>query len=174
MFRVLTIFVLPTALLIAATVPASRANPPRTPAPVQSATPTPAPTPTQEENKTAILQVIKGQQIAWNHGDIESFMDGYWRSRDTVFVSGDDVTRGWQTVHDRYRSKYSDREKMGHLTFSELEVHMFGYDGALVFGRWQLDRGKDNPHGRFTLILRSTPDGWKIVHDHTSVADKNS
>jgi uncharacterized protein (TIGR02246 family) len=168
MFRVLTVVVLPTAFIIAATVPATGVNP--SPSPSHSTVPAPSPTPTQDENKATIRRVIEEQQIAWNHGDLEGFMDGYWRSRDTVFVSGDAVTRGWQTVHDRYKSRYSDRAKMGQLTFSDLEVRMFGYDGAFVFGRWQLDRASDKPHGRFTLIFRKTPDGWKIVHDHTSSA----
>jgi ketosteroid isomerase-like protein len=169
MFRMLTLIVLPTVLLIAPIVPASGATPAASPSPASVATA--SPTPTQAENQAEIRKVLEAQQIAWNHGDIAAFMDGYWRSRDTRFVSGDTVTRGWQTVHDRYKSRYSDRAKMGRLTFSELEVSMFGYDGALVFGRWQLERATDHPHGRFTLVLRKTPDGWKIVHDHTSVAE---
>jgi ketosteroid isomerase-like protein len=169
MFRTLTLIVLPTALIVAAIVPAAGANP--SPAPAQSPTPAPAPTPTQEQNQSAILQVMKLQQVAWNHGDIEGFMDGYWRSHDVVFISGDTATRGWQTVHDRYRSRYSDPEKMGQLTFSHVEVRMFGYDGALVFGQWELERAADHPHGRFTLVFRKTPQGWKIVHDHTSTAE---
>jgi beta-aspartyl-peptidase (threonine type) len=161
----------PTALFIAAIIPANGATPSRSPAPAQAPTPTPSPTPTQEENKAEIRKVLEAQQIAWNHGDIETFMEGYWRSHDTVFVSGDTVTRGWQTVHNRYRSKYPDRAKMGQLTFSEVEVRMFGYDGAVAFGRWQLDRATYSPHGRFTLVLRKMPEGWKIVHDHTSTAE---
>src|ERR1700738_1471648 len=69
----------------------------------------------QRDAAAEIRRVIGAQQLAWNHGDIDGFMDGYWRSHDTVLVSGDDVTRGWQTVRERYRSKYSDREKMGQL-----------------------------------------------------------
>jgi ketosteroid isomerase-like protein len=168
MFRVLTVIVLPTVLSIAAIVPVYSATPSPSPAPERAATP--SPTPTQDENEEEVLNVIKKQQIAWNHGDIESFMEGYWRSHDTVFVVGDTVTRGWQTVHNRYASKYSSRRKMGQLSFSHLEVHMFGYDGAFVFGRWELERDQDKPHGRFTLIFRKTSDGWKIVHDHTSEA----
>jgi ketosteroid isomerase-like protein len=167
MFRMLTLVVLPTAFLTAAIVPVADAIP--SPTPSQTRAPTPSPTPTQSENESAILQVLKLQQIAWNRGDIEGFMDGYWRSHDVVFISGDTATRGWQTVHDRYRSRYSDANKMGQLTFSQ--VRMFGYDGALVFGKWQLERTADHPHGRFTLVFRKTPDGWKIVHDHTSSAD---
>src|SRR3954467_9143438 len=123
MFRVLTVIVLPTAVFIAAIVPAKSATP--SPSPTPRRAPTASPTPTQAENESDVLRVIKTQQIAWNHGDIEAFMDGYWRSHDTVFVAGDTVTRGWQTVHNRYRSKYSSRKKMGQLSFSDVEVHLF-------------------------------------------------
>jgi uncharacterized protein (TIGR02246 family) len=117
-----------------------------------------------------IRDVIQAQQEAWNRGDIEAFMNGYWHSDETLFVSGDEVTRGWQTVHDRYKAKYSDREKMGTLTFSELDIRMLSADAAVVLGRWELKRKIDMPHGRFTLIFRKTADGWRIVHDHTSSA----
>jgi ketosteroid isomerase-like protein len=117
-----------------------------------------------------IRKVIQAQQEAWNRGDLEAFMSGYARSDKTTFVSGDEVTRGWQTVLDRYKAKYSDREKMGTLTFSELEITPLGSDDAVVLGRWQLKRAKDNPRGRFTLIFRRTPEGWRIVQDHTSAA----
>jgi ketosteroid isomerase-like protein len=117
-----------------------------------------------------IRQVIQAQEEAWNRGELEAFMDGYARSDNTTFVSGDEVTRGWQTVLDRYRAKYSDREKMGTLTFSELEITPLGADAAVVLGRWQLKRAKDAPHGRFTLIFRHNPEGWRIVQDHTSAA----
>ena len=168
MFRMLTVLALPTAFIIAAIVPVLAVTP--TPTPVPARTPTPVPTPTQAENEAEIRKVLKAQQMAWNRGEIERFMEGYWRSRDTTFISGGVVVRGWQTVHDRYKARYSDPEKMGQLTFSETEVSLFGYDGALVFGRWQLDRANDRPHGRFTLVFRKTSDGWKIVHDHTSTA----
>jgi uncharacterized protein (TIGR02246 family) len=117
-----------------------------------------------------ILAVLRAQQEAWNRGDIDSFMNGYARDESTVFVSGDDVRRGWQTVRDRYLSKYNDRAKMGTLTFSDLEIEQLGPDSALARGHWELKRASDNPHGRFTLIFRKIPDGWRIVHDHTSAA----
>ena len=122
--------------------------------------------------KSEIENVIRAQQDAWNRGDIEAFMNGYWKSDETVFVSGDDVTRGWQKVLDRYKKKYSDRAKMGSLTFSDLEIKPLSDDSAVVLGSWRLERANDEPHGRFTLIFRRFPDGWKIVHDHTSAAEK--
>jgi ketosteroid isomerase-like protein len=117
-----------------------------------------------------IRSVLQAQQQAWNRGDIDGFMNGYARTRSTMFVSDDTVTRGWQTVRDRYRKKYSDRAEMGRLTFSNLEVTPLSIDAAVVLGSWKLNRAKDEPHGRFTLVFRRLPDGWRIVHDHTSNA----
>jgi uncharacterized protein (TIGR02246 family) len=117
-----------------------------------------------------IRAVLSTQQEAWNDGDIDGFMNGYARAETTVFVSGDEVTRGWQTVRDRYFKKYGDRAKMGTLTFSDLEIEPLGPDSAVALGRWELKRANDNPHGRFTLVFRHMPDGWRIVHDHTSAA----
>ena len=122
-------------------------------------------------NSVAEIQsVLTAQQDAWNRGDIDEFMNGYARSASTVFISEDEVRRGWETVRDRYRIKYSDRAKMGTLSFSEIEVTMLSPDAAAVLGRWRLKRGNDEPHGRFTLIFKHLPEGWRIVHDHTSAA----
>ena len=119
-----------------------------------------------------ISAVLKMQQDAWNRGDIDAFMNGYSRSDETLFVSGDDVTRGWQKVLDRYKKKYSDRAKMGTLTFSNLEITPLSNDSAVALGSWKLNRANDQPHGRFTLIFRRLPEGWRIVHDHTSAASE--
>jgi ketosteroid isomerase-like protein len=117
-----------------------------------------------------IRSVLHMQQDAWNRGDIDRFMDGYAHSKDTVFISEDTVRRGWKTVRDRYREKYSDRTKMGLLTFSDLEIVSLSPDSVVALGRWKLQRANDRPHGRFTLIFRRLPEGWRIVHDHTSAA----
>lgn len=118
----------------------------------------------------AVSTVLDAQREAWNRGDIEGYMDGYARLAEITFVSGDTITRGWQTVHDRYRKNYDSREKMGTLTFSDLETSVLSNDAALTIGRWHLQRAGDQPHGRFTLIFRRTNQGWRIVHDHTSSA----
>ncbi len=114
--------------------------------------------------------MLRAQQDAWNRGDIDEFMNGYARSASTVFVSEDQVRRGWDTVRERYREKYSDRTKMGTLAFSDLEITMLSPDAAVVLGRWALKRETDEPHGRFTLVFKRLPEGWRIVHDHTSAA----
>ena len=119
----------------------------------------------------AIRAVLDAQAEGWNRGDVDAYMDGYMRSPETVLVSGDSVTRGWQVVLDRYKKNYNSREKMGQLAFTEIEVNLLGKDAAMALGRWQLTRSGDKPHGRFTLIFRRTPQGWRIIHDHTSTAE---
>jgi uncharacterized protein (TIGR02246 family) len=127
--------------------------------------------PAQTPDAVAQIQaVLHAQQNAWNHGDIDGFMNGYARSPSTVFISEDTIRRGWETVRERYRQKYSDRAKMGTLTFSEIEITLLSPDSAVVLGRWKLERANDRPYGRFTLIFKRLPEGWRIVHDHTSAA----
>jgi len=122
------------------------------------------------KSRAAIRAVLDSQVAAWNRGDLDGYMDGYDRSKDTAFISGDRFIRGWQEVLERYKKTYDTPEKMGVLTFSEVEVSVVSKDAALVFGRWHLRRINDEPHGRFTLLFKKTKAGWRIVHDHTSSA----
>jgi ketosteroid isomerase-like protein len=126
---------------------------------------------TANNNARAIAEittVLTDQAKAWNNGDIEAFMRGYWNSDKLVFVSGDNVTRGWQPTLDRYKKSYDTRAKMGTLTFSNLEFTILSKDSAVVLGSWSLAREKDTPHGKFTLTFRKFPQGWRIILDHTS------
>jgi len=133
----------------------------------------PAPLQTNSNNaktEAAIRAVLDTQAASWNRGDIEGYMDGYDRSPNTEFVGGDNITRGWQQVLDQYKKRYNSREKMGTLTFSDLEITVLSKDAALVLGRWRLKRANDEPHGTFSLLFRKTKAGWRIVHDHSSSA----
>lgn len=121
-----------------------------------------------EKIKLAIAKVMNDQTAAWNRGDIDGFMIGYWNSPEMTFVSGDSVTKGWQPTLDRYKKSYNSREKMGVLSFTELEITVTGKKSAVVLGRFTLVREKDKPTGMFTLNFRKFKDGWKIILDHTS------
>jgi ketosteroid isomerase-like protein len=122
----------------------------------------------QSKDEAAIRKVMDEQAAAWNRGDIDGFMAGYWKSEKLTFVSGTNVTRGWQQTLDRYKKGYDTRAKMGTLTFSDLEITVLSKDAAVVLGSWSLAREKDNPHGKFTLIFRKFKEGWRVVMDHTS------
>lgn len=120
--------------------------------------------------ETEVKAVLSQQQEAWNRGDLIAFMDGYVNSPDITFA-GKQVTRGWDGTLERYRKTYPNRDAMGRLTFSEIEVRPLGKDHALVLGRFHLARateGGGNASGRYTLVMTRTKQGWKALHDHTS------
>jgi beta-aspartyl-peptidase (threonine type) len=117
-----------------------------------------------------IRHVLDSQVAAWNRGDLPGFMAGYWHSPDLTFFSGATATSGWQPTLERYQKRYqAEGREMGQLDFSNLSIEMLGENAAFVRGRWHLKmRDGKEPKGLFTLIMRHTPDGWKIIHDHTS------
>jgi ketosteroid isomerase-like protein len=116
-----------------------------------------------------VQQVLQQQQSAWNRGDLEAFMSGYWNSPELTFF-GTKKTSGWQATLERYRKTYqADGREMGKLEFSGLQIVALGSDSAFVRGSWRLTMSDGKtPHGLFTLVFRQFQDGWKIVHDHTS------
>lgn len=116
----------------------------------------------------AVREVLTDQVVQWNNGDIPGFMKGYWKSEKTEFVNASGIFRGWDNVLQRYLREYPDPAAMGHLTFSDLEINQLGRDSAYVLGQWRLERQSGPIGGVFTLIFRKFPDGWKIIHDHTS------
>ena len=121
----------------------------------------------------AIERVLRTQQEAWNRHDLEGFMAGYWNSPELTFFSGAEEHDGWQATMDRYLAKYSSPgHEMGKLEFSGLRVVVLSQDSGFVRGSWKLTMSDGKtPHGLFTLVLRKFPEGWKIVHDHTSAAE---
>lgn len=122
------------------------------------------------QDEAAIRGVLDAQVAAWNRGDVVTFMQGYNNSPDTTFV-GKTVRHGYAEILARYRQAYTDKEKMGQLTFSDLEVHPLDAHFATVTGRYHLARSADgggDAEGIFSLIFEKTSDGWKIILDHTS------
>jgi ketosteroid isomerase-like protein len=134
--------------------------------------PRPVSMPPESEDAAAILTLLTDQTAAWNRGDIEAFMNGYWNSNQTEFVSSEGVSRGWQALLERYRHSYPDRKAMGHLTFSDLEIRVECPTSAYAIGEYHLQRENDNPSGVFTLNFRKLPEGWRIVVDHTTAFAK--
>jgi beta-aspartyl-peptidase (threonine type) len=123
-------------------------------------------------DRAAIRKVLQEQDAAWNAGKLEEFMQGYWHSPEMRYFSGDVVRHGWDELYERYRDRYQNNKTgMGKLTFSDEEIDGLGPDVALVRGRWQVELNDGTrPHGLFTLIMKKLPEGWRIIHDHTSDA----
>lgn len=123
-----------------------------------------------QDPTTAIATVLDAQVKAWNRGDLEAYMAGYWQSPQLEFYSGATVTRGWQETLDRYRKRYQGEGKeMGKLTFANLRIDVVTPDVATVCGEWHLDMKSGAPaQGLFTLIFKRFAEGWRIIHDHSS------
>ena len=128
--------------------------------------------PAADKPADAVKAVLTTQSDAWNKGDLNAFLSTYWNSEELVFFSGGTVSKGHKAVSDRYHKRYkAEGKEMGKLTFSALEVEMLGTETAMARGKWKVEMKAENPEGLFTLVLKKLPDGWKIVHDHTSVAE---
>lgn len=123
---------------------------------------------THDADRAAINTVLQSQQAAWNRGDVDAFLKGYWESPELTFSGSNGVSRGWDGVLARYKKNYPDRAAMGELNFSDLEFRFLGSDAALVLGKWHLKRDIGDIGGVFTLVWQKFPQGWKIIHDHTS------
>lgn len=117
-----------------------------------------------------ILSILEVQETSWNLGDLEGFMKTYLESENLTYFSGNKIIRGWKAARERYRSIYQDGDnEMGELRFHQVELRMLGLESALLQGRWSLDRKKSGDlDGVFTLVVKKFPEGWKIVHDHSS------
>ncbi|NRD71726.1 DUF4440 domain-containing protein [Shewanella sp. VB17] len=115
-----------------------------------------------------ITQVLMDQQDAWNSGDLDGYMQGYWNSEKMGFVSGDKLRYGWKETLAAYKKNYPDKASLGTLQFTIKEIRMLSNDAGMVIGRWQLTRTKDQPSGIFTLLVEKFDGRWVITHDHTS------
>lgn len=124
--------------------------------------------PAFSQDAKAVTDLLEGQRQAWNRGDIEGYMEGYWRSDSLLFVGSKGPTYGWDATLANYRKSYPDRKAMGTLTFDIREVRFMDDRHAFVLGAWRLKREKDEPHGYFTLIVRKTGGEWKVIADHSS------
>ena len=125
--------------------------------------------PPRPDDAAAILTLLNDQTAAWNRGDLDDFMEHYWKSDELTFSSGGRTTRGWKSTKENYQKRYPTRERMGRLSFSALEITSLGESAALVLGRWKLERDPAPVEGNFSLVFRRIDGAWVIIHDHTSV-----
>lgn len=140
-------------------------------------------------DRAAIIALLEAQQTSWNRGDLEGFLRGYEPSPDLLFTSGGKVWRGYAATRARYEARYAARyearylgsdpnettrvdstNKMGQLALTVQDVRGLGRDGAVVLGQWRLTATPEAGEGVFSLALLRTRAGWRIVHDHTSMA----
>lgn len=120
------------------------------------------------QDKQAIAKVMDGQRQAWNRGDIDAFMQSYWKSDSLAFIGKTGPVYGWKTTLENYRKHYPDKAAMGTLTFKIIKIDVLDKNNAFVIGGWNLKRAKKPIGGYYTLLFRKINGQWKIVVDHTS------
>lgn len=124
----------------------------------------------QRRNPAMEIRAVLDRQVAaWNRQDLEGFMEGYWKSSELTFFSIGTRRAGWEEAIAGYKTRYQgEGHEMGHLDFSDLQIEMLSPRAGFVRGHWHLSFASGKAGGLFTLIFRKLPEGWRIVHDHTS------
>src|SRR6476620_11539196 len=122
----------------------------------------------QSKDEKDVRQLLTEQDAAWNRGDIEGFMKGYWLSDSLMFIGKSGITYGWQKTMENYKNRYPDTAAMGKLNFEYIEMKQLSENYFFVVGKWHLTRTIGNLNGAFTLLLRKINNNWVIVKDHSS------
>ncbi|NEU08712.1 DUF4440 domain-containing protein [Flavihumibacter sp. R14] len=120
------------------------------------------------QDRKDILNILETQRVSWNKGDLEAYMETYWKSDSLLFVGKNGPKFGWQTTLDNYRKSYPDKVAMGILSFDVQQIRFLSETDAFVLGAWHLKREKDSPEGYFTLLMKKLNGQWKIISDHSS------
>jgi len=125
---------------------------------------------------TESRNLLDNQETAWNAGDLDGFMLGYWNDPELTFYSDNTIEKGYEPLKQRYFKKYkAEGKEMGKLTFSDVEsiaLRNQGREMAMVRGHWKVEKSKETAEGLFTLWVEKKPEGWRIIHDHSSAAPK--
>jgi ketosteroid isomerase-like protein len=121
-----------------------------------------------DPDEIQVRNALAQQQAAWNRGDIDAFMQAYWKSDQLQFINGNGVTMGWQKTLDNYKKRYPNLDAMGQLTFGVVSIEKISKKVIFLVGTWNLKRKSDAPGGYFNLIWKKIDGHWVIVTDHTS------
>ena len=120
------------------------------------------------KDSLSIMKVMNLQQVAWNNGDIDSFMKGYLKSKELVFSGQSGPIYGWENTRKRYYSSYPNTQIMGKLNFTVKKIRLISLNSAYLIGEYYLKRSTEDSYGHFTLLWKKVDDNWLIVSDHTS------
>lgn len=122
----------------------------------------------QSKNEKAIMKVLDDQNAAWNRGDIDGFMKGYWENDSLMFVGKSGVTYGWTNTLNNYKKGYPDTAAMGKLIFTNIKVKKLSKWYYFIVGKWYLKRSIGDVSGHYNLLMQKINGRWVIIADHSS------
>jgi len=121
--------------------------------------------------ESELVSILDAQDNAWSAGDIDAFMESYWKSPELRFASGGKINRGWEATRDGYYTRYPNPAIMGKLVTEDYEVDVLGANAAIVHGSWKLERNGEPASGLYTLVFKKIDGEWVITSDTTTSAN---
>jgi hypothetical protein len=118
-----------------------------------------------EDDKKAILKVLKTQRLAWSDNNLEEFMEGYWKSDSLQFYGSNGLVQGWDNTLTRYQRAYPTADDTGELKYLINTVTKINDGSYYVMGEYHLKRKAGNANGFFMLVFRRMDGKWKIIAD---------
>ncbi|MFT3826082.1 MAG: nuclear transport factor 2 family protein [Chitinophagaceae bacterium] len=122
----------------------------------------------KDKDETTIRNILNRQTAAWNQGNLEDFMKGYWKNDSLMFIGKSGVTYGYQNTLENYKKGYSTPEQMGQLKFTLIKIQRLSPEYFFVVGKWELTRTVGNVSGHYNLLFRKIGGQWVIITDHSS------
>jgi ketosteroid isomerase-like protein len=122
----------------------------------------------QLKDEVSIRKILEDQAKAWNRGDINGFMQGYWKSDSLMFIGKNGINRGWERTLNNYKKNYPDTTSMGKLAFDIILVKKLSSEYYYVVGKWMLTRSIGNLSGYYNLLFKKINGHWVIIADHSS------
>ena len=124
----------------------------------------------EAEIKAELIEILEKQDADWSAGDIDAFMESYWKSDQLRFASGGNIERGWEETKARYYRRYPNPDIMGRLISGDHEIDIVAPDAAVVHGSWRLERDGEPASGLYTLVFKEIGGQWVITSDTTTSA----
>jgi ketosteroid isomerase-like protein len=122
----------------------------------------------QPADEQTIRKILSDQTIAWNNGNIDEFMKGYWNNDSLMFIGKSGVTYGYQNTLMNYKKHYNNADAMGTLSFDLVKVQRLSPEYYFIVGKWHLKRNIGDVGGHYNLLFRKINGTWVIIADHSS------
>lgn len=125
---------------------------------------------TASRQQLDVVKIVLAQQAAWNKGDLDGYLSHYKESPDTQAVLAN-LVRGVENIRAAYRQNFPNKDSMGSIEDTDIDVKTLGDNYALATGRYHLNRPKKSGgpvEGTFMELFEKTQGGWQIIFSQST------